>query len=157
MGAHVEGGRSLGSYEEDSLKAHVHDATHGHSSPAHSHYMDHIHGMWHVHNFAFSGGLNGICGLLNGALNYSGVFVFQDVDNAKLRWAGEEIQGRRLNIQMNVNQNTGGVIGGPNGNYTTDTAISINNFTGNTGATGGTETRMKNIAVQFYVIAKVLV
>jgi hypothetical protein len=98
--------RSLGSYEADAIKSHIHNNSHGHTSQPHKHV---------VPNTTKGDGTSResvTVGHFNGAHLY-------------------------------MNQDS-----------TYETVI-INNHTGNTGATGGTETVMKNIAVQFYIIAKV--
>lgn len=42
-------------------------------------------------------------------------------------------------------------------NVTDSASVVINNYEGNTAETGGTETRMKNIAVQCYITARVII
>ncbi|MGV3278044.1 phage tail protein [Rickettsiales bacterium LUAb2] len=128
---HATDGRSLGSYEADSFKNHSHDNSHaGHTIPNHTHNVS-IWGRLNNSIMAFGSGASS-----EGVLSYYEVDGDGGLDSGKWNF-------RKGGITINVNQNTGGWSGNTGA------------YNGNTGSAGNSETLMKNIAVQFYIIAKV--
>ena len=122
--------RELGSFEDDSMESHVHSNTHGHTSNPHSHTSNpHDHDMSHQHNYKGTYSLGNNPGPAGNG-NYWSI--------------SETTGGRDRTNQQAVAINSA--------------TVTINNTTITTDTGTGkqaTETRMKNTAGQWYILAKV--
>jgi len=141
-------GRALNSYEGDELKSHTHVVNLNLQTETFTIPLD------HVHNFAFSGQVTNIVARRYGGEDPvgSGVLgVYRMMDHFGFDYGEWSLCSNGITI--NVNQNTAG-----SSKITSDPInVRIKPYNGNTVATGGNETRMKNIAVQCYIVARVII
>ena len=119
--------RALGSFEDDAMQKHTHNNTHGHTANPHDHDMS------HQHNYTVRKELARACnGGWDASFTYKNNAWFDDTTIAT----------------------TGGR------NRTDAQTVTINNTTITTDSGDGKqaeETRMKNTAGQWYILAKVLI
>lgn len=148
-------GRALNSYEADELKSHPHlvnlnleTETFNLVIPPHFHGMPDITGsFWGCgENFPVKDGQGQPVSNGNGA--------FWTTDSNRFGLAG----GDWDNCEYHFSSHRAGVTRTDDGGSTSlPITVKIKPFSGNTVATGGSETRMKNVAVQCYIIAKVII
>ena len=134
--------RELGSFEMDAMESHVHSNTHGHSENAHSHPINDIKG-----GFNYNKSTNGF---YIGDMNISGAFFTSNVGNGGI--VAKTSAGTLDRGQYNFSSHRAGVTA------TNNATATINNTTITTDTGTGkqaTETRMKNTAGQWYILAKV--
>ena len=135
--------RELGTFETDAMEIHSHSNTHNHTSNPHNHFFrDSFGGNMYMGDQKVMG---------KEQMGASGIFkvVDQGYDRPAISWTTSSWRGGIFAI----NRDAQGIKEG-----TTDNNITINNTTITTDTGTGkqaTETRMKNTAGQWYILAKV--